>query len=73
MHYMTWSFGGVPYDNLDRYYYRFSSFHPGSIVNYALTDGSVRSVNLSVDRQVLLQLAGKGDGQQLKAEQLMTD
>ena len=68
MHWMTWNFAGVPYDNLVRNWYRFSSMHPGAIVNFSFADGSVHSINLAVDRQVLLQIAGRADGEALKVK-----
>jgi hypothetical protein len=40
---------------------RFNSFHPGG-VQFVLGDGSVRSVNLSVDQQVYRSLLNRRDG-----------
>ena len=63
MHYMTSSLGGVPYNNLDRQWYRFSSRHSGNVVNFALTDGAVRNISLTIDRQMLLNISGRADSQ----------
>jgi prepilin-type N-terminal cleavage/methylation domain-containing protein/prepilin-type processing-associated H-X9-DG protein len=63
MHYMTVSFGGVPYNRADRQSIRYSSFHPGGVINFAMGDGSVRSIQaLSIDNATLLSLTGISDG-----------
>ena len=62
MHYMTFQMNGVPYNNLDRQWYRFSSRHPGNILNFTHSDGSVHPTSLTIDRQILLNLSGRSDG-----------
>jgi len=63
MHWMTTSLGGAQYNNLDRQWYRFSSMHSGSVINFTLADGAVRPISLNVDRQILLRVSGRNDGQ----------
>lgn len=49
----------------DAGWYRFSSLHPGLFGNMAMCDGSVHTVRRNVDARLLLQAAGRSDGQTL--------
>jgi prepilin-type N-terminal cleavage/methylation domain-containing protein len=62
MHYGTRSLSGASFNYPDVDKRKFSSKHAG-IVQYALADGSVRSVSANTDHDVLLRLAGASDGQ----------
>lgn len=42
--------------------YRFSSMHPGDIINVTMGDGSVKSLALTITEQTLFDLSGKSDG-----------
>ncbi len=64
MHWNAKSFGGVPYNTTVKAWNRYSSYHSG-IINWTLCDGSVRSLTLSADADMMLQLAGMSDGQVL--------
>ena len=68
MHWMTRNYAGVDYNNKERTYYRFSSMHPGPVVNFALADGSVKGISLTVDKQLLLQLSGRNDGEAMSSQ-----
>jgi len=70
-----WVHNGLPSDLMDDWYpqngynwaydYRFSSMHNG-IENYALADGSVRSISTTVDLDTYQNMAAMRDGQVVK-------
>ena len=61
MHYATRSLTGVAFNYPDQDRRKFTSCHTG-IVQYCLADGSVRSLSVNSDHDVLLRLAGASDG-----------
>ncbi len=62
MHWNAKSFGGVPYATSVKAWNRYSSYHTG-INNWTLSDGAVKTVGLTADADVMLQLGGQADGQ----------
>jgi prepilin-type N-terminal cleavage/methylation domain-containing protein/prepilin-type processing-associated H-X9-DG protein len=69
MHRMTFSLAGVPYNNAEKNWLRYSSMHTG-LANYALADGSVKTFSTSTDNNVFLSLGGKADGTVLSGDVL---
>lgn len=69
IHYNTFMLGShVEYEaSRDAGWYRFSSMHAGVFANMGLCDGSVQTVHRNVDSRLLLQGAGRGDGQYVAA------
>jgi prepilin-type N-terminal cleavage/methylation domain-containing protein/prepilin-type processing-associated H-X9-DG protein len=67
IHWNTYPLGStVEYTtSRDAGWYRFSAQHPGVFGNFAMCDGSVRTVRRNVDAMLLLQAAGRADGQSL--------
>ena len=62
MHWNAKSFGGVPYVTSVKAWNRYSSYHTG-INNWTLSDGAVKTVGLTANADVMLQLGGQADGQ----------
>jgi prepilin-type N-terminal cleavage/methylation domain-containing protein/prepilin-type processing-associated H-X9-DG protein len=54
----SWGLGGTD----AHAWYKFNSLHPGKVVNFALTDGSVRSVTSSIETAMLHNLSAMADG-----------
>ncbi len=61
VHYATRSLTGVAFNYPEQDRRKFTSCHTG-IVQYCLADGSVRSLSVNSDHDVLLRLAGASDG-----------
>jgi hypothetical protein len=50
-----------------KHWFRFSSMHTGDIIQFALSDGSVRPISTSIDAQALIWLSSMADGNPVTA------
>ena len=62
IHWNTKNFAGVPFVTSVKAWNRFSSMHTG-LVQWTLSDGSVRGMSLSTNPDVMLGLGGAADGE----------
>ena len=69
IHWNAKNLAGVPYAVTTKAWNRFSSMHTG-IVQWTLSDGSVKAIALSADADVMLRLGGLADGEVLNSEVL---
>lgn len=46
-----------------KHWFRFSSMHTGDIIQFALCDGSVRPISMTIDAQLFIYLSAMADGQ----------
>ncbi len=44
-------------------WFRFSSMHPADVIQYAMADGAVKPISLTIDSQLLIYLSAMNDGQ----------
>ncbi len=62
IHWNTKDFAGNPYNTAVKAWFRFSSMHTG-VNQWTLSDGSVKTISLSTDADVMLRLGGMQDGE----------
>jgi prepilin-type N-terminal cleavage/methylation domain-containing protein len=65
VHWNTINLAGTPYPDYDGRWYVFGSKHQGNFINWAFSDGSSHSISESINPQLLIQLAGRADGEVL--------
>ena len=65
VHWNTKNLGGTPYPDYDGRWYVFGSRHAGNFINWAFADGSAHSISESINPDLLIQLAGRADGEVL--------
>jgi prepilin-type N-terminal cleavage/methylation domain-containing protein len=63
IHWNAKTLGGVAYVTSVKAWNRFSSMHPGGVLQWTLGDGSVKSIGLTTDADVMLRLGGLADGE----------
>ena len=68
VHWNTKNLAGVPYPDYDGRWYVFGSRHQGNFMNWAFSDGSSHSISESISPDLLIQLAGRADGEVLIGE-----
>ncbi len=68
VHWNTKDLTGKPYPDYDGSWFVFDSRHSGEIINWAFVDGSTHSISESINPDLLIQLAGRADGEVLIGE-----
>ena len=68
VHWNTKNLAGNPYPDYDGRWYVFGSKHQGNFMNWAFSDGSSHSISESINPDLLIQLAGRADGEVLIGE-----
>ena len=67
VHWNTKNLAGVPYPDFGDKYYVFTSKHH-NLMNWAFADGSAHSISKPINPDLLIQLAGRADGEVLVGE-----
>jgi prepilin-type N-terminal cleavage/methylation domain-containing protein len=62
-HWNSKQLSGTPYNAAVKAWNRFSSMHPGGIIQWTLGDGSVKGIPLSIDPDVMIRMTGQADGE----------
>ena len=64
-HWNGQTLGGTLYGDFAGAWFVFGSAHPGRLINWSFTDGSVHSISLDLRPATLYQLTGRADGEVL--------
>ncbi len=65
VHWNTKNLAGNPYPDYDGAWWCFGARHSGNFINWSFADGSAHSISESISPDVLIQLAGRADGEVL--------
>jgi prepilin-type N-terminal cleavage/methylation domain-containing protein len=68
VHWNTKNLAGNPYGDYDGRWYVFGSRHAGNFINWSFADGSAHSISEAINPDLLIQLAGRADGEVLIGE-----
>ena len=68
VHWNTKNLAGNPYPAYNGAWWAFGADHAGNFINWAFADGSAHSISESINPDVLIQLAGRADGEVLSGD-----
>jgi prepilin-type N-terminal cleavage/methylation domain-containing protein/prepilin-type processing-associated H-X9-DG protein len=68
VHWNSKNLAGNPFPDYDGRWYVFGSRHSGNFINWAFADGSAHSISEAINPDLLIQLAGRADGEVLIGE-----